>query len=269
MPVADTQYLVGVIREWEKRFLGSDEYTRLIDAPSYSEAVRVLSETPYQSINGLERHLEELHSWLIDSVEDERAIRFASAKFDALNIATCLLQHKRGLNSPDVLSSLGSIHINALQSAIWNDLDWEIIPSFWEELIRSCLGEEKSATEVLEQVAEKLLLWQEQLAFTPLTKSLAKLARDRFEGDKLIRPFVVNDGSGLAASKLDKEWDEKTLSILRKHRLEVEGFDPILSFWFAKEIEIRTIRLLLAASLLGVAHDDVSHLERTFYLSFV
>lgn len=273
MPIADTTYLIGVLREKEKYFLQDDEFTRLVEAPSYEEAVHTLNETPYQKLDGLERHLADVHEWISDAVADQRLIEFISARYDALNVATCLLDRGKE-EAPDVLSPLGSIRINSLASAIWRNLDWEGIPEIWESCIREVLEADAMSNDaILSLVEHTYLAWLETLAFTPLTRDVLSLAQKRAESDSVERPFVLPTKDGevkdLSASLRDKSWDEQLLAMARKYRLAVEGYDPIYAFWLGKEVEVRTIRVLLAARLVGIGKDQVRSLIRSQYMSYV
>jgi vacuolar-type H+-ATPase subunit C/Vma6 len=59
------------------------------------------------------------------------------------------------------------------------------------------------------------------------------------------------------------------MNIIRKHRLEPTGYDPIIGYWYAKEIEAKTVRLLLSAKLGGLPPSTMETLIRPRYLSFV
>ncbi len=262
MPPANTAYLIGVIREWEKGFLEDDEYTRLIEAPSYQEATHVLSDTVYGE-RPPEEHLVSLHRWLEEHLDDERVYQFVSARYDSLNAATALVEKQRGLEI-GYKSLLGSIAKDDWQSAIWHDLGWETIPEIWERFLKEWLKEEHSEGEIMAAAGRQQHAWQQQLAFTSLMNELTSWQSRWAEQDEKARPFAA-EGDAVG---YEKQKDEQWLSLIRKYRFEPIGYDTVMSFWYAKELEVRNIRLLLAAKSTGMKADQLRKIGRSLFRSW-
>lgn len=272
MPAVDTAYIIGALREWEKGFLEEDEYTRLIEASSNNEAVHTLIDTPYGKwmdekdpvatvFPALDSHIKSVHTWLIDKVQEEQIIQFISARYDALNIATCLLQKNNGEPEPGNLSNLGFIDHDVLQSSIWNDIAWDKMPEYWEAVIKEITSDKLDTTAILNVVATKAILWSQSLAFTPLMHALVKHEKNKLDEGDAVRPF----GSDKNVTEFELMWDEKLMKIIKTHKHAPIGYDPILAFWYAKELEGKNLRLLLTAKLAGVTTQDIREIQRSLY----
>lgn len=263
MPQSDTAYLVGVIREWEKSFLEDDEYTRLIEAESIEEARHVLVDTPYGE-RPLEEHLQEVHEWLGEGVNDERVYQFVSARYDALNVATALMEKKEGSEAMAEKSPLGSLSADIIQSAIWHDLGWENMPEIWESFIKDQLDVETNKTDIMAGAASRAQTWRKQLAFTPLMREVAVWYNKGQQRDRNKRPFTPEDD----ATAYERQKDEDLVELIKRHRFEPTGYDMIIAFWYAKELEVHNLRLLLAAKAADMDRADLRKINRTLFRSW-
>jgi vacuolar-type H+-ATPase subunit C/Vma6 len=277
MPTADATYQIGVIREWEKGFLEEDEFTRLIDAPSAKEAFHVLADTPYgkwidtenyesSSFDSLARHLQEVHEWLKDTVKDERVLQFISARYDALNISTALIEKGRNIQEMGTKSKLGSISPDVIQSTVWNNLSWEMLPEIWGSFIKEQLESSLDKEKIVAKTGVLTSVWKKQLAFTPLMREIAAVDESWSGKDEESRPYEEKE-DGITASAYELNRDEEILDIIRKYRLDPIGYDPVIAFWYGKEIEVRNLRILLSAKLSGVESTKLRELNRSLYRS--
>jgi len=272
MPAVDTTYIIGTLREWEKGLLEEDEYTRIVEATSSHEAIHTLVDTPYGKwmdekdnastvFTAINSHIKSIHTWLTEKVIDERILQFISARYDALNIATCLLQKSNGKKEPGKLNNLGSIDHDVLHSSIWNDIAWEEMPEYWEAVIREILSDQLEVTPMMNVVASKATVWMQTLAFTPLMHAVVDNEKAKLKAGDATRPF----GSDQDASQFELEWDEKLMKLAKQYKHEPIGYDPILSFWYAKELEGKNLKLLLTAKLAGFKTKDIKEMQRSLY----
>lgn len=275
MPAVDTTYIIGALREQEKRFLEEDEFTRLIEAPSSKEAVHTLVDTSYGKwmdekdtvstvFSAIDSHVKSVHTWLADKVPEERIIQFISARYDALNIATCLLQNHNGEKEPGNLSDLGHIDHGVLQSSIWNNIAWDRMPEYWEAIIKEITSDKLATTATLNVVADKAILWLQNLAFTPLMHAVVKHEKEKLDKANSVRPFKSDQD----VSEFELMWDEKLMEIIKTHKHAPVGYDPILAFWYAQELEGKNLRLLLTAKLAGIATQDIRKIQRSLYRAY-
>jgi vacuolar-type H+-ATPase subunit C/Vma6 len=277
MPAVDTTYIIGVLREWEKGLLGDDEFTRLIEAASSDEAVHTLVDTPYGKwmdekeavstvFSAIDSHIKSIHEWLTDKVIEERIIQFISAKYDALNISSCLLQKSNNEEGPGKLSALGHIDADVLHSSIWNDIAWDKMPEYWEVVIKETNSDELETTTMLGVVADKAISWMEALAFTPLMRAAVRHEKKKLDDAGSVRPFGSDQGKD--AFEFEFKWDEKLMKLIKQYKNDPVGYDPILAFWYAKELEGKNLRLLLTAKLAGVRVQEIRKSQRSLYRAY-
>lgn len=302
----DTAYIIGVIRSWEKDLLQADEYTRMIEAPSVEGAFHVLINTPYEawidsnngwqnSLVALNERLVQLQTWLEDAVADKRVVRWLQARYDAMNIVTSLLAYQSGLNEPTELSRLGSLAPATLQGLIWHDLGWKQVPEYWEHFIREekvVAAETKSPKwkrELLGRSYRQLMVVEDLLATTPLGHRLAQLTRQRWETESRVRSNQATDevsakltkqnlGEGWnelirqvrdegRADQYELQWDWLLMQEIKHFKHEPVGYDAIIAFWVAVNLEVKTIRMIILSKIQGLEASYIRSLVRPFYLS--
>ncbi|MEX0649867.1 MAG: V-type ATPase subunit [Candidatus Andersenbacteria bacterium] len=298
MPKVDAPYIIGVIREKEKGFLQVDEYTRIIGAPTAQEAVHALADTPYgihleqasTPFEALEAHLYEELTWLQEVVNDDRVLMFMTARHDGLRIASAFIHYMAGKPKSGEGRSLSSLPVNALTSVIWEDTGYDELPGSWREFTREekvRTGQEGwSKKDLLLRVKDKTLAVMRELAFTPLMKEIQELMHQRIALDASVRtlpsdvspqshetPLWVSEESleaveqGLDATRYEFAFDSRLMDLIRTQRATPTGYDPIIAYWMAKEIEVRTLRLLLSAKLGGLPQETLRTLIRPRYLA--
>jgi V/A-type H+/Na+-transporting ATPase subunit C len=69
------------------------------------------------------------------------------------------------------------------------------------------------------------------------------------------------------AAMYDRAWDIELLRLLQPHRFVTAGYDAIMAFWFAKELEVTNLRILLAGKLNNFSVDRLYALQRPLYLT--
>ncbi|MEX1112734.1 MAG: V-type ATPase subunit [Candidatus Andersenbacteria bacterium] len=298
MPKVDAPYIIGVIREKEKGLLGTDEYTRIIGAPTAQEAVRALADTPYgihleqaaTPFAALEAHLYEELTWLQEVVSDERVLQFISARHDGLRIASAFMHYMAGKSKDGLERSLSSIPVNALTSVIWEDAGYEELPHIWRDFIREekerAQQEGWSKKDMLLRVKEKTIAVMQELAFTPLMREVAQVTRERLDFEAGMRSTTADSApaaanaplwaseaaieaveQGVGATAYEYAFDATLIDGIRTQRATPTGYDPIIAYWMAKEIEARTLRLILSAKLGGLPQQTLHSLVRPLYLA--
>ena len=293
MPAVDTPYIIGVIRTFEKRLLQADEYTRIIEADSATQAANQLLETPYgpwltpgagaeMALKAVEERLSDLMNWIAEHVVDDEVAAFLQTRYDGLNMASGLMEWATGKQEPGRFSQLGSIRPEALHSTIWHDVGWEELPEEWESFgraLRKELDTEERAEnwkyQLLEQTAKQQFLIERSLAKTELMVRLAQLHEARWRTDRFIRgegPLPTSRQEQRAyptfssdAPDYERAWDNLVLDTVRAAQYEVIGYDPIIAFWYAVEIEAKTIRLLLTGKTQSLPTDQVREMVRNTY----
>jgi len=271
-------FIVGVIREKEKSLLEQDEYTRLIDDITSGNARSVLTDTAYglhlagdlTPAQALDARLYEEFSWLVNELgANHPAMIYIAARYDALHIANALIDYQAGKEMASAKTRLGLLSAELLTSTIWRNHGWEDVPAPW----RTFMQEQRDATQsddwsrkqVLEAVGEQYLEVLKGAGKSKLMKSLTALTQERTELEKEIRP----DSLPTDLVAYEKEWDEKVLTEVRKHRFEPDTIDAIVAWWYALAIEVKTIRLLLLSIGGKTNKETLTNLTRSLYRSWI
>ena len=71
--------------------------------------------------------------------------------------------------------------------------------------------------------------------------------------------------AGASALVYERMFDEAIVDALRNYRLEVVGYDPVIAYWFGREMERKTLRMVLSAKFSGVHADTIQELVRPLY----
>jgi vacuolar-type H+-ATPase subunit C/Vma6 len=278
MPLADTAYIIGVMRDKEKYFLREDEYQRLWQAPNEQEAIRVLLDTPYglflrddasfgQALASLTSHLQEEMGWLADAIERQGIVQFITARYDALNIAATLAARHFNQQVPAV-SPLGSIPPEYLFSAIHHGSGLEAMAEPWAGVVSRELkllaDGSWSLSGLLERLPQDYLRALSIFASTPLTKSIVSYRQRRLADEADKRP--LSEG---AALEYERQWDNQLINLLGPYKYQPEGYDPIVAYWFFKEMEAKTVRLLLAAKQGNIPAEESAGLMRHGFVNAI
>lgn len=129
-PIADSRrygYAVGRVRVLETKLLGRPTFERLLDAHSFREQLRILSETPYgiylegaQTADDVEFALDEsLRDLYDDFLEQanlpEEIVRYFRLMHDFENLRGRFKAELLGISPESLLSELGSVPGEAFQ----------------------------------------------------------------------------------------------------------------------------------------------------------
>jgi V/A-type H+-transporting ATPase subunit C len=131
-PIADPRrygFAVGRVRVLETQLLGRSTYERLLDAHSFREQTRILSETPYgtylegaTTADDVERALDRaLHDLYGDFLEQanlpEEIVRYFRLMHDFENLRGRLKAEALGIPPHELLSELGSAPSEAFEGS--------------------------------------------------------------------------------------------------------------------------------------------------------
>jgi len=117
-------FAVGKVRVLETRILGRASYERLLDAESFEEQRRILSDTLYgrylegvSTAEGVERALSEALDGFYDFL-DEAALpaavtRFFRVRYDFANLKAALKAQRFGVPVTGMLEDLGTVDVEA------------------------------------------------------------------------------------------------------------------------------------------------------------
>lgn len=272
----ESPYIIGVIRSREQELLQADDYTRLIEAPNANEAIQVLADTPYGlwltahtaeiAFAALTERLVAVQQWLREMVVDQNVVAFFQVRYDGLNVTTALLDKQSGMVEPGPLSPLGALSPLLLQSVIFNQLGYGELPKVWRAFIvaeQKLMPKTQDAVAAwkneLQQAAEQVVRRElKRLVVSPLMHWYADFVAARLTTAAQLRGEEALGADWQSELASDNELVHK----LRQYNGEPIGYDPIVAYWLTLELEVRTIRLVLATKLQGGEAATITPLVR-------
>ncbi len=176
-------YAVGRVRVLEGRMLSGGTYERLLDAPTFTEQKRVLSDSPYGRFleeaetvegieRGLDRALDELYGFLVTANLPLPVIRFFRVRYDYANLEARLKAELLGVPVDDLLVGLGTVPVEVIKGPPAQ------LPAFLRSIHTALAAEEHVVTEEQITAAVDLALFEDLRASASSSKSrfLAGLA---------------------------------------------------------------------------------------------
>lgn len=117
-------FAVGKVRVLETRILGRASYERLLDAESFEEQRRILSDTLYgrylegvSTADGVERALSQaldgFYGFLDEAALPASVTRFFRVRYDYANLKAALKAQRFGVPVTGMLEDLGTVEIDA------------------------------------------------------------------------------------------------------------------------------------------------------------
>ena len=145
-------YAVGRVRVLEGRMLSGGTYERLLDAPTFTEQKRVLSDSPYGRFledaetvegieRGLDRALDELYGFLVTANLPQPVIRFFRVRYDYANLEARLKAELLAVPLDDMLVGLGTVPADVIRGPAAQ------LPAFLRSVYTTLSGDDRSVTE--------------------------------------------------------------------------------------------------------------------------
>lgn len=298
MSQVDPLFLIGVIREKEKSFLQPDEYTRL------AANINAVRDTPYGATLGAEislasveaailRYLHQELTWIRNYLDNDRVLAFMAARYDAINVAAAILQFKQKSTALLLPSSLGSLRQDALFAAIWDNNPKALAGSPWQAVVVEEVAHVREdgwlLSQLLGRMAGHYTSVLNQLAFTPLSAQIATIASHRLAADAALRfgqatalpemshqleawghgrltaDTIAHVHNQTSATAYELAWDAEIMAAISPYRFHVDGYDPVIAYWWAKQIESQSVRLIVAGTLAGLSPEAVAAFTRPYY----
>lgn len=190
-------YAVGRVRVLEGRMLSGGTYERLLDAPTFFEQKRVLSDSPYGRFleetetvedieRGLDRALDDLYGFLITANLPLPVIRFFRVRYDYANLEARLKAELLGVPLDDLLVGLGTVPIDVIKGSAAQ------LPVFLRGIYAALSAEDRAVTEEQITSAVDRALFEDLRAAASASKSrflmgLAALSVDLANVKALLR----------------------------------------------------------------------------------
>ena len=225
-------YAVGRIRALEVHLLNESQILRLVDAKDFEAAYLVLRENPtYEDTFDIERLLAA-----------------------DLSSTLALLRYL----APD----------NPLLESLYRKYDPDMPLKKYLELLKETARQHPLP--LFAKYAQGFILLNEL--------KLELLMNGDFDPENILNRYRYTDynravQAGLASYQktgslfgLEREIDNHLMSLLQRAKYQAFGIEPLLGFFFAKEIEHKILRLILTAKQMKVKTEDIKERLRLPYV---
>ncbi len=231
-------YAVGRIRAKEAFLLDGETLLRAASAKDFETAFAVLSENRHWSerIQKLERSFD--FDLLLDREISWLTSLMGELCPDSPEIKVLLSRYAGRLSGEEYLSSMRRTG-KLTKSKIFRDL--AAAKQIFHE-IKWMFFDKKTSSEIVEK----------KYAFSDLAKQIGRGIEE------------VKRSGGL--SQLEKEEDDFCMGIVKTAKYEAFGIDPLLGFFFAKETEIKNLRLIMSSKKLGQPFESIRPMLRMSYV---
>ena len=251
-------FAVGRVRVLEGRMLPSATYERLLDAPTFADQMRVLSDTPYgKFLEGAEvaedverafgRALDELYGFLVTANLPEPVIRFFRVPYDYANLKARLKADLLGQSTEGLLVDLGAVPADRFAGAV---AAW---PKHFRTMYERLAGEDTRATDEYISTEVDRAMFAELLAHAEESKSrfLAGLAA--------LQVDLANVRTLLRARVRERKAAETRALLIDGGEL---GIEKMMSRYSLPLVELAAAVAAMPGPLKGLEADELSDLAR-------
>lgn len=144
----DYLFLSAMLKAREAKMLGAERMDRMLAAPSFEEAAKLLTDCGYEdmsaaNMSGVDEALSRRRKAAFDeiafSIPDKAALDIFRIKYDYHNIKTLVKSRAVGAAAEHLYSEAGRIDIERLQSA-YDEEDYRFLPPRAAEALRESRG---------------------------------------------------------------------------------------------------------------------------------
>lgn len=250
-------FAVGKVRVLETRVFGAATYERLIDAPTFDEQRRILSDTPYGAHlegsanaddveNALERALDEIYRFLVTSNLPAPVVRFFRVRYDYANMKAVLKARLLGMPADGLLVELGTVSPEVVEGPV------DGLPDHLRTLAR-----EFSAAADADDAAvtpEDIDIAAERALFADLVDT-ARASRSRFLRDlAALQVDVTNAKTAIRARRRGIAPGELAGMLLDGGTLKVRAIEDAYALPFDEFVEV----VARAPRMKGIAAEELA-----------
>ena len=252
-------YAVARARALEARMLNSVQLSRMLEASDAEKGFFVLNETSYgDHISGSDQpfgyegivnsELKFVYDFLMTYASNDPSFNILLRRYDYGNAKLLIRSSKiKDGNTAEGLSDFGTIDKEELGTYIMKGIGR--VPGWMEVAVGQALlaFEEESKPSAIDDILDAAYI-------TDLKKS--------------VEPLLVNISKvmGETSYAVDLESDNKVIELLRAVRRRSFGIAPLIAFWMAKELEAKTIKIILSAKKHRVTTEMIKGYMRNNYV---
>ncbi len=230
-------FAVGKVRVLETRIFGGGTYERLVDAPSFAEQKRILSDTVYGRYlenaenaddveAGLETALDDFYRFLAEANLPEPVVRFFRVRYDYANLRAVLKARALGAPLEGMIVGLGIVPVAAFEGPV------ERLPEYLSKVALSLVDEDGRIAGV-----EAIDAAVEQAAFADLVET-ARSSKSRALRDLArLMVDVANARAAIRARRKSRPASDLADGLLKGGTLRIRDVEKIYALPFAEFVD--------------------------------
>ena len=258
-----------VIRVYETRLLTKDVFNSMIAAENYNEAVDVLSSTEYSKYfeeaknkedfySILDEVLKEIYREIYKLTPEKDIVDFMALKYDYHNLKVILTERFLEKDLSYARAKLGSINKDKIKNAV-ETLNFKELSKDMGNAVKLAIKsyEENQNLKNIDVLLDKLMLEE----MKTISNKLACTAVSSFLQAVTVinnKKLLIRSGENLEVS--EKNLDDYLMDKIKLFKINPFGMESILGFLYAKETEIKNIRIILAGKINNIENNMI--LER-------
>ncbi|SFH61182.1 V-type ATP synthase subunit C [Pisciglobus halotolerans] len=320
------------VRVYESRLLQNDQYERMLQAPTFREAVAVLNDTPYRDDVDqllqtgdydelLTHELQRVYEEMFEISPEPALVGLFSLRYAYHNLKVMLKEKFTGEDFSSLIIPIGRFSLSTYRDAVWTGRSEELDPEFLASIaeVERDYAEYQNIQAVdiildrryfthLRHLAEKIgdqkiidfikhyidlnnlstlsrAISQKRtrnFLITILSSSgsipkeelvrlgnedLATAGKVLLEGKygHIVEEAILPETQELSPVRIDLATDNAIMNRLKDAKLETFGPLPILAYLYAKETEVKNIRMILAGKENQLGTDRIRERMRENY----
>ncbi|TDB37742.1 MAG: hypothetical protein D9V44_06690 [Actinobacteria bacterium] len=230
-------FAVGKVRVLETRIFGGGTYERLVDAPSFAEQKRILSDTVYgrylenaenadEVEAGLETALDDFYRFLAEANLPEPVVRFFRVRYDYANLRAVLKARALGAPLEGMIVGLGIVPVAAFEGPA------ERLPAYLAKVAAALVDEDGRIAGV-----EAIDATVEQAAFADLVET-ARSSKSRALRDLArLMVDVANARAAIRARRRSRPASDLAEGLLKGGTLRIRDVEKIYALPFAEFVD--------------------------------
>lgn len=263
-----------VIRVYETRLLTKDVFNSMIAAENYNEAVNVLSGTEYskyfeeaknkEDFYGiLDTFLKEIYGEIYKLTPEKGIVDFMALKYDYHNLKVILTERFLERDLSYALTKLGTINKDKIKNAVETSNCKELSEDMGGAVKLAIKSyEEDQNLKNIDVLLDKLMLKEMKTISNKLgctaVSSFLQVATDINN-----KKILIRSGEDLELS--EKNLDNYLMDKIKLFKINPFGMESILGFLYAKETEIKNVRIILAGKINNIENNMIFERLREGY----
>jgi V/A-type H+-transporting ATPase subunit C len=296
-------YTIGKIRSLEARMVDETKLIRIVDADDFESAFQILNETiyvkhmtflanPFDYEELLSLEAEHTKRFLLQLASGSEILKVLYEKYDFHNIKLLLKSRFYPISDPSGISKIGNIPFETLKEYIIKNVRPFFSP-LRETIDKAVVifGKGRNFRDIefyldgsylkrLKAIAsaDTIPLFEKYVSYYT---DLLDIKRNIFEGEKpeeILAKYHYKDfypaiNSGIQAFKqggsfaiFERDVENFLLDNFRKAKYFAFGLEPLIGYFLAKEVEMKTLRFIFICKKNFISVEEIKNCVRRTYV---